>query len=188
MSKMVINPNMTETHAKHQTNVVSVTKENEQGNQNVLTKTNARVTPTQERPWLWLQNLRSNKICTRRLSSLLSLLLKSFGNSFVWYLSHTFFCNSFHFFTFLYFLFLLCKCVTLSLVQLYNGACFLALLNTHTHPLMVGMPRAMLHNTSKATLQDSYTKGREGFWLKVIPRYQATTMIDLRRMVVSKYT
>ena len=49
-------PKMTETHAKHKTNGVSVTKENEQGNQNVLTKTNARVTPTQERPWLWLQN------------------------------------------------------------------------------------------------------------------------------------
>jgi hypothetical protein len=40
-------PKMTETHAKHKTNGVSVTKEMSKGNQNVLTKTNALVTPTQ---------------------------------------------------------------------------------------------------------------------------------------------
>ena len=131
MSKMVINPNMTETHAKHQTNVVSVTKENEQGNQNVLTKTNARVTPTQERLWLQLQNLRSNKICTRRLSSLLSLLLKSFGNSFVWQLSHTLFVSLFQFCTFYIFSFHYVS-MSLSLWYSYTPELASQLCSTHT--------------------------------------------------------
>src|SRR4051812_32268188 len=48
----------------------------------VLTNTNARVTRKQGETVALVAIWRSNKICTRRLSSLFSLCLKAFGNSF----------------------------------------------------------------------------------------------------------
>ena len=85
-------PKITETHAKHKTNGVSVTKEMSKGNQIVLTKTNALVTPTQgETVALVAKFWRSNKICTRCLSSLFSLLLKSFLVTILYDEQHTLF-------------------------------------------------------------------------------------------------
>src|SRR3954471_25040173 len=73
---------MTETHTKHKTNGVSATNKMSKVTKLVLMKTNARVTPTQGETVALVAIWRSNKICTRRLSSLFSLCLKAFGNSF----------------------------------------------------------------------------------------------------------
>ena len=72
-------PKMTETHAKHKTNGVSVTKENEQGNQIVLMKTNARVTPTQGETMALVAKFGEARRFAQNASLLFSLfLLKSF--------------------------------------------------------------------------------------------------------------
>src|SRR3954471_11051195 len=94
---------MTETHTKHNTNGVSATNKMSKVTKIVLTKTNARVTATQGETVALVANRRSNKICTRRLSSLFSLCLKAFGNSFcMMHNTHTFFFVSLFLFLYLF--------------------------------------------------------------------------------------
>ena len=104
-------------------------------NKMVLTKTTSSVSRQHKRDRGLVAKLRSNKICARRLSSLFSLLLISFG----------LFCVTHTLFLFLYFSFFfsLCKDTTIyvSMSHFFCLSFHTSLLQSfaqHTHTLTVG--------------------------------------------------